>query len=165
MINFLISVGADVNIKTSRDESPICKVLRQYKDMTLTLMYLLNTLKVDIFQRGIQGDSLLHIAGYMGNLAHFKYLHEVKGMYLYDRNEFNLTPIFRACGGGVDVIKYLISIGIDIKNTVHTEHNDVNYALWNPLHYAAERGNIEVFKFLYKEVGVDIHARTLFNST
>lgn len=86
-------------------------------------------------------------------------------MFLYDKNEFGLTPIFRACGGGIDIIHYLRYKGIDIKNMVHTEHNNVNYALWNPLHYAAERGNISIFKYLYKDVGVDINARTIFNST
>ena len=112
----------------------------------------------------MHNDTLLHCAAESGILSHFRYLHERCNLSLDAKNIYNITPVFKAAGGSVDIIKYLVNKGYDFKSMVHYEHNFQNYSEWTPLHYAAESGNIETFEFLVNEVGMD-HRQTTYHGS
>jgi ankyrin repeat protein len=163
-LDYLRSVGVDFNKCTSLGNSPLFKAVATKKNKLSQIIHLIENFKLDINTRGMHNDTLLHCAAESGILPHFRYLHEKCNLSLEAKNVFNITPAFKAAGGSVDIIDYLIRKGYDFESMIHYEHNFQNYAEWTPLHYAAESGNTKTFEYLVNQVGLDHTQRTYHGS-
>lgn len=158
----LTDMGVMFDVKTSKNTSPLSK--SACIENSSALKFFLEVLKFDPHTKSFQGDSLLHIAAYSGRVEPFKYLYHFHHLDLYEENEYHLTPAFKAAAGSVRLMSELVSMGVNYSSMVNTRHNSYNYALWTPLHYACERGNIETFKYMAETLHLDLNARTHFNS-
>lgn len=162
VLKYLLELKVDFRAVTSRNTSPLTKSA-SISDIS-ALQFLLEDLRLDPRTKSFQGDSLLHVAAFSGRLNPFRYLTRTYGLSIYEENEYRLTPAFKAAAGSVELLQELVSLGVDYPSMVNSRHNNYNYALWTPLHYACERGNISTFQYLTQHLKLDVEARTYFRS-
>lgn len=162
VLRFLLELKVDFQAVTSRNTSPLSKSASISN--VSALRFLLEEMKLDPRTKSFQGDSLLHIAAFNGQIAPFHYLTRQHGLDIYEENMYHLTPAFKAAAGSTKLLQELISLGVDYSHMVNSRHNAYNYALWTPLHYACERGNLDTFQYLAKEIKLDVNAKTYFGS-
>jgi hypothetical protein len=162
VLRFLLELKVDFRAATSRNTSPLTKSAT-INDVS-ALQFLLEDLQLDPRAKSFQGDSLLHIAAFSGRINPFRYLIRVHNLSIYEENDYHLTPAFKAAAGSVELLQELVSMGVDYSTMVNSRHNSYNYALWTPLHYACERGNVNTFQYLTKQMKLDVEARTYFSS-
>ena len=122
----------------------------------------------------------LHKAANAGNLERVKLLVE-QGADKDKGNSIGDTPLFRAsCNGHLDVVQYLVEQGASLnKSNVHgytpligtscpevarylleqgADRDKAGYRRWTPLHWAAQRGYLEITMLLLT-YGADLNAR------
>jgi len=134
-ITFLLSKGADINVKDSNGFTPI----NYAEDKEMIDFLITKGAKVDnLFSAVVSGDFEL-VKTFIAN-----------GTDVNVKGNNNNTPLILAVMNNQDKIaKYLISKGADIKI--------INDNGLTPLHYAAEKNNLKMAKFLV-EKGADVNA-------
>lgn len=162
VMRYLLELGVDFRATTSKQTSPLTRSAAI--ENTASLRFLLEELGFDARMKSFQGDSLLHVSAYSGRLQTCLYLIRAHGLDLYEENDYHLTPAFKAAAGSVELLTALSEMGVDYCKMVNGHHNSLNYALWTPLHYACERGNIDTFNYLAKQLKLDVEARTYYRS-
>lgn len=162
VLRFLMELEVDFKAVTSRNTSPLSKSA-SIRNIS-ALKFLLEELELDPRTKSFQGDSLLHIAAFNGNVPAFHYLTRQHGLDMYEENMYHLTPVFQAAAGSVELLTELVSHGVDYLSMVNSNHNCCNYAMWTPLHYACERGNVSTFNYLAKELKLNVEALTHYGS-
>ena len=143
----------------------------------------------DVYSTTNFGKSCLHIAASKGHLNTCKELVENYNFSIYITDDNQYTALHCACASGnLNLCRYLIQEGSDVysktkdnKNCLHIsvskgylhlsrtlfesykfDINTTNIKGWNVLHYAAESGNLEVFKYFIQN-GCDFTSKTKRN--
>lgn len=97
------------------------------------------------------GETALHAASRVGNLAMMKYLLE-KGANINSRSKGGITPLHEAAArGDIATMQYLISNGANDKAATVKG--------WLPLHHSARFGHIQATNMLLQR-GTPIYLRT-----
>ena len=140
----------------------------------------------DVYSATNFGKSCLHIAASKGHLNICKKLVEKYNFSIYMTDYNQYTALHCACeSGNLDLSRYLIQQGsnvhsktkdnksclhisvskgyMNLSRTLFESYNfdikNANSKGWNVLHYAAESGNLEVFKYFVKN-GCDVTSKT-----
>jgi ankyrin repeat protein len=96
-----------------------------------------------------QGNNLLHLSAFFGQMEMVKYLLE-EGIEINSVNDYNRNAsIFAIAGHHTDILEYLIKQGVSI---AHTDDLDRT-----AMHWCAIQGNAELAELLLKN-GADLHA-------
>ena len=178
-VKWLIDQGLSPEYKNNKGLNAF--LYAAYRGHLLVLKFL-KEINVDIKVTGSQGENALHTACVgEGDINTIKWLLEQGFSPEHKENNGRNAFHYAAEKGNLSVLKFLKEINVDIKvtgsqgeNALHTaclgkgdsntikwlleqgfspEHKDNNGR--NAFHYAAEKGNLSVLKFL-KEINVDI---------
>ncbi|KAK3591730.1 hypothetical protein CHS0354_019500 [Potamilus streckersoni] len=86
----------------------------------------------DFNYRSKKGENLLHIASLHGRLDIVKLLHLINPNLVKEFDNNHRSVIHSAASGGnVDILKFLISLGINLLHTDSTGWNLLHYACWH----------------------------------
>jgi len=145
-IKLLVSLGADVNIKTNKGITPMLMAI--LKEDT-EVMKCLAEAGVDINLRDNEdGKTLIFFAAQLGKTESIKCLVSL-GADVNTKDNKGYTPIFSATK--TEVIKCLVELGADVNAKM------INGG--TPAHMAVSQNNVEALKCL-KSLGADINAKT-----
>ncbi|KAJ3123096.1 hypothetical protein HK098_002219 [Nowakowskiella sp. JEL0407] len=134
----LINAGANVNITTKHDETP----LHIAYDEKITQLLLANGAVIDAMN--IDGDTPLIMAGKNENWNVMRTLINM-GANVNLLNHKLESPLYFAAGSGMlDLVEILISSGARVNYT----DSEGNIPSSSPLHAAADNGNAEILTFL-----------------
>ncbi|KAE9044939.1 hypothetical protein PR003_g2479 [Phytophthora rubi] len=162
-VELLLEEGADPSARDANQWTPLHYCAEEASENHLTIARLLmeTPQSVDVNARSLKGRSPLHVAVHSrkrkmlhdyddthltrassvkDRVSFVAYLHECKAD-LDLRDASGATPLLLACrGDDVDVAEFLLRAGSD--PTVRGDNR------WNPLHFAAIRGNPSMVSFL-----------------
>ncbi|KAI9996764.1 hypothetical protein PInf_000026 [Phytophthora infestans] len=158
-VELLLEEGADPNTRDANKWTPLhyCADEATPRHLIIAQLLVESSKRVDVNAKSLKGRSPLHIAIRSINhntrnnngaeacesqdrLSFVTYLHECRAnLDLKDNHE--ATPLLLACrGGDVGVATFLLRAGCD--------PTAVGDNKWNPLHFAAIRGNPSMVQFL-----------------
>ena len=147
VVDYALKNGVDINIKDSRNLSPVWFSVSGKRPAMLRK---LAALGADLSIKNPQGDDMLFRAASAGDAEVFGILLD-KGFKADAKNAFELTPLqYAARGDAVDIIKLLATKGADLR-----AGTDPSFTL---LHHAVLSGKTGAIHYLLDN-GLDINAR------
>ncbi|MBY0545215.1 MAG: ankyrin repeat domain-containing protein [Gammaproteobacteria bacterium] len=152
VVNYLIMMGGDLNVKDSRNETTLHKAVRCNN---FAMAVYLVTAGLNVYANKLHNAiSLINSAIRHKNLDMVKYLLNIVGninQCYQDDTGASETPLaFAARENNFEVVKYLVSLGADVN--AYNKHNRYE----SPLYGAVKNNNFEMVEYLLKE-GADIN--------
>ena len=151
IVKFLVSNGADVNIKDIYGQTPI-QIAPHSGNAEVVIQLVSNGAEINI--KNSIGRTPLHDAAYHAQFQIVKYLIS-QGAEIDTKDIRNKTPLHDAIiGNNVEISKYLITKGAEV-NARDGDGKSV-------FHYAVINENLELIKYLVSS-GANVNIRDKFN--
>ena len=154
-VQFLVSNGAEVNVKCSLGNTPLHWITCLWFDNGDYFARFLVSQGADVNATNNRGLTPLHFAAFYGKVHSAKFLISAGAAVNINNNPYKYTPLHLAVRDA-ETARFLISVGADI----HAKNN------WGytPLHEAAWTGTLETVKILIA-AGADIDVKDEFSET
>jgi ankyrin repeat protein len=151
IVEYLVSQGADINIKDGSGETPLQIAIHEGK---LELIKFFLSKKADVNMKDYFNETSLHEAVNKGEIEIVKLI-VAHGADLNAKNNLKETPLFYAVKNNYsDIAKYLISKGSEV--------NTKDLGGRSPLHEAAYQGDLDIVKYLISK-GARVNAKAKYD--
>ena len=151
IVEYLVSQGADINIKDGSGETPLQIAIHEGK---LELINFFLSKKADVNMKDFFNETSLHEAVNKGEIEIVKLI-VAHGADLNAKNNLKETPLFYAVKNNYsDIAKYLISKGSEV--------NTKDLGGRSPLHEAAYQGSLDTVKYLISK-GARVNAKDKYD--
>lgn len=116
-----------------------------------SMKYIFMVKKISFNHKLDENNSFLHHAAENGSLSFVEYLVD-NGLDPNERNQAGITPIHLAAKNSLEILRYLIAKGGDVNAKTKTQKKTI--------HFAAESGQLDILKYLIKELKMDPNEAT-----